>query len=469
MARTKLQRSVYNFVARRTRPDGKIIGYNARTGTFAALSEATADLLLGGAPVPDSAEMEVLVEMGFLHRGDEESRIAARWSGQAVNSTALGLTIVPTMECNRRCPYCYQAPARPAGHMSEAVQAAVLRFLQKCFASGISAFQCTWYGGEPLLARETVLDMTWKIDEMAAARLGHPPTMKLITNGTLLDQQTAERLARAGITMAQISFDSYTDDGWFRRGVVSSDGSMGLILRNIVAARTKLKISIRINCSEDNLADVDRIVSMLRAHDLGENFYVARIRGCGCASMAESAGSSPGLQILPPTSRPLNGHGTTGLSAATFARYEQASSIQNQKLVNLINERLVPRSHFCGATTLKFFVIDPDGRISRCWESSGRPEEAIGTVYDDPESLSANEGSTRWSSFDPTRDPTCSRCKVLPLCMGGCPHDRVWGVQTQPECESVRFQIENLVEHVASRLSLPPSEQGAGKCEIHPD
>jgi len=44
---------------------------------------------------------------------------------------------------------------------------------------------------------------------------------------------------------------------------------------------------------------------------------------------------------------------------------------------------------------------------------------------------------------------------VLPLCMGGCSYPRVIMDATNPECTSIRQQINFCVEEVARRVRLP--------------
>src|SRR6266571_796919 len=95
-----LERSRYNCFV--DRPDG-VMGYNARTGTFALLSPDIAHMLRSDRPVAETADTPSLLEMGFLHRGDEYEQIVATYQNGKSTGQALGLTIAPTLACNRSC------------------------------------------------------------------------------------------------------------------------------------------------------------------------------------------------------------------------------------------------------------------------------------------------------------------------------------------------------------------------------
>lgn len=55
------------------------------------------------------------------------------------------------------------------------------------------------------------------------------------------------------------------------------------------------------------------------------------------------------------------------------------------------------------------------------------------------------------SSCDFFEDPKCKECKLLPVCMGGCPHSRVEG---KTICHQLNFRMKDyLIEYTRTLVS----------------
>lgn len=121
--------------------------------------------------------------------------------------------------------------------------------------------------------------------------------------------------------------------------------------------------------------------------------------------------------------------------------------------------KLQPKAHPCSATSGQMFVIDPKGYISRCWHSAGSPSEAMGNVHEVSSSIETSDVAKRWKIFLPFTYNACKTCKVLPLCMGGCSHPRVFMEATKPPCESIKKQIQFCVDAVGKMLEVTPEQK----------
>lgn len=85
----------------------------------------------------------------------------------ALNPAALHLILFPTEKCNFRCTYCYED--FEIGKMSpEIVQA--IKTLLSHRASSLSRLEISWFGGEPLLARDVIESITLHILSIVANR-----------------------------------------------------------------------------------------------------------------------------------------------------------------------------------------------------------------------------------------------------------------------------------------------------------
>jgi uncharacterized protein len=455
-----LQRSRYNYFVKRQ--EG-VIGYNARTGTFALLSQHIAELLQGNEPIKEVRNEQEFVSMGFLHYGDEVKQIISKFENARHKKNILNFTILPTLACNFSCDYCFQGDHQHGQFMSPETQAATMRYIQSLIVEERRVFDCTWFGGEPLLAKETVINMSHQLNNLADAVSGHLPGMQIITNGILLNPNTARELSEAGIDSAQVSFDSLVFKSSKKRGVMDTAGEPSIILRNIIAAGEHLKVRVRINVSAENLAEVPQIIAFLSKHGIS-NVYAERIFAheseFGLTNNSDcTSGTCGGCGVQ----ETLKTQFSSGLSRSDYASFEKKHFFNRlldrpEALKDLVN-KLVPKTHVCGATLGNMHVIDPAGYVSRCWHSAGSPSEAMGNIHDMNIFIDSLNIAQRWQDFSPFAYPACENCNVLPLCMGGCSHPRVFMDATEPPCDSIKQQIQFCVDQVGEIIQVPTEKQ----------
>jgi len=463
-----LQRSRYNSFVRRG--DGWV-GYNARTGSFAHFSASVGDALQSGKPVVETVDTPDLLEMGFLHFGDELQQVISVYQGGHARGDAISLTIAPTIACNKACAYCYQNEYRIDRVMSPETQDATVRYVHARVAEGWKTVSCTWYGGEPLLAADIVVDLSVRLRQVIDEAGGTLMPMGIITNGTLLDAAMVERLTDVGITFAQISFDALVDEGRESRGVIDPDGEPSVILRNVIHAARHLNLSLRINVHRANADDVPRILDILREHKLDQFVNLARTSDqdgeVGYVTGPDGQRSKPAAKTLPvrvvgnaKPPAPVKANPTV-MTRPEYARFEQSMFPLRSKSLDLLVSRLTPKTHFCGATRGTLFVIDPSGNISRCWDSVGVASEAMGSVHQVDSDMTETAIAEKWRTISPFVYPSCTACPVLPLCMGGCSHPRVFMDAKNSPCESIKFQIRTAVETIGQIIRLPDLEPAA--------
>ncbi|HVR98040.1 MAG TPA: radical SAM protein, partial [Thermoanaerobaculia bacterium] len=81
-----------------------------------------------------------------------------------VDPRALELIILPTEKCNFRCTYCYEDFA--VGRMKPVIVESVKELIRRR-AGDLDTLCLSWFGGEPLLARDIVLDVSTFAAELA--------------------------------------------------------------------------------------------------------------------------------------------------------------------------------------------------------------------------------------------------------------------------------------------------------------
>lgn len=132
---------------------------------------------------------------------DELEMIKAQNTLQRYNEQSIGFTIAPTLECNFRCPYCYER-GRNYNTMSEEIISATIEFINTN-TKNKENLGITWYGGEPLLAVDIIEKITNGIVDKE--KLNYRAA--LVTNGYLLTKDIALKLKELNVHDIQITID----------------------------------------------------------------------------------------------------------------------------------------------------------------------------------------------------------------------------------------------------------------------
>jgi uncharacterized protein len=408
--------SRYNFVF--SVDDQAILAYNSLTTAlaelsaqeFAALREfyiAPKDGFFDGGglgPFRDD-----LVKAGFLVADDHDELEQARTVHAALKQQrhgAIGLTIVPTLDCNFRCTYCFSYARQE--RMSPEVQQALIRFVEERLlqASGLSV---TWYGGEPTLCLDVIEALCSQLRGLCERHGAQYQPSGIVTNGYLLTEKVAKRLSAAGIVQAQVTLDGDMNTHNKRRPLQGGAGTFDRILDNVAAARGLLDIQIRINVDRNNACTAVAALDALVEHGLqGIPAYFGHVRPFteACAGVASDCLSDQEFSALNLVlTRQAIARGFTSL------RYPQ-----------------LELGGVCGAEHELSYLIAPDGLLFKCWaQASLGPEHSIGNIFDDRVTPVQEENLRRFLGWDPMANATCRECRVLPICMGGCPYLRLHG------------------------------------------
>lgn len=178
-----------------------------------------------------------------------------------------------TRRCNLRCVHCY-SESRDVRHPGEMTTDEGFALLEDLAEFGCPAVLLS--GGEPLM-RGDLLELIAR-----AGRLGL--RVVLSTNGTLIQQDLADRLRRAGIGYVGVSLDGMREANDSLRGVKGAfDLALGGI-RNCI--RAGLKVGLRFTISQRNVGGIDAIFDLVRDENISRVcFYHLVYAGRG-ASLA---------------------------------------------------------------------------------------------------------------------------------------------------------------------------------------
>lgn len=273
-----------------------------------------------------------------------------------------------------------------------------------------------WYGGEPLMALDTIESLTNKIRSHLSK--GQIYTARIVTNGYLLTKDVALRLRECGVRQVQITLDGDKSVHDSRRALRNGAGSFDTIIRNISGVWQILPIVIRINVDKSNIDSIPPLLDKLTSMGLQENVHVyiapvddcgSSVRGFDCMSMEEFA-------------------------SAEIAFYKLAIQygFGTQSLVWAFDRSV------CGAICKNSFVVDPSGAVYKCWDDVCNTAQSVGNLRIGV--LENSEKAKPWLTYSVEFDG-CKDCPVFPICLGGCPKYPIR--QQKRRCSSVLHNFKD--------------------------
>ncbi|MDR3059717.1 MAG: radical SAM protein, partial [Prevotella sp.] len=128
--------------------------YNQITQALSECDEEFFNTLKNNLPLSDldSADKEVLKNSHFICDKEllEENIILCKNRIQRYGNRVARITIMPTLDCNFKCWYCYESHTQ--SKMNEKTTQSVILFAKKIIEQNkLSCFSLDWFGGEPLL------------------------------------------------------------------------------------------------------------------------------------------------------------------------------------------------------------------------------------------------------------------------------------------------------------------------------
>ena len=263
--------SRYNI--RTTNPDtAETVLFNTLYGSTAVIPrdelQEIVDLLEN--PGLDPSDEKYKTPHDFLVAGkyliddttDEIAIVRNRKACGIADKNRLNVTIMPNLDCNFSCPYCYEKHSH-ANRMNHEMENAVIKWLSSEMPQ-YKVVMLDWFGGEPTLSHRRILTIGRKAQELASEHdiqlMAH-----ITTNGFALNQAMIEQFVEIGIFSYQITVDGPPDFHNKTRILTTGKGSFKQVHANIVnLARydTRVKISLRVNYNQNNLHTIPQILGL---------------------------------------------------------------------------------------------------------------------------------------------------------------------------------------------------------------
>jgi len=421
-----MKSSKYNFFFKYSDDSNIVVCYNARTNALAKINQNLYDRYLqymkGNTKALEDKEIKDLIYGGFIiDRNVNELEILKErmyLDRYGNNHGNLAVTIAPTLKCNFACPYCYEQGDKP-DKMTIELQDRILELLESQ-KDLLKSFSVTWYGGEPLLAFDVIENLSNKfIDICRKNNIEY--TASMVTNGYLLNREICKKLVSdLKVNVIQITIDGMAETHDKTRILHNKNGTFEQIIENLKDSIDLLEgiVTIRTNVNKENYLDAHRLNDFLQKEKLlGKiNHYFANVR-------------------------PVEDNYSDNLCFSE-EEFDSINELYN-KTCRIEPQYPQLKSTFCTADNMFSMVISSDGDIYKCWHDVGVKEKRIGNIlvnnnyFDEMKYL---RNKYRYTMYDPTIDEECKDCNILPICMGGCPEERL---NANERCISFKYNLKD--------------------------
>lgn len=381
--------------------DRGVLVFNALTDSYVFVNDDEAKFLKTrefiSSGIFESERIKRFQDAGILVKDDfnELAYLKHIYSKEMHESDVFDLTILPTLDCNVRCWYCFENK-NVGSRITPSVKGNILLFIQNIIKDRpyIKEISIDLFGGEPLLHYEEDLDDFLHQIKNVVEGLGKKATFLFITNGLRLTEEVMDRIKDLS-PQFQISIDGYKERH-DKIKVLSKHADIStydLVIHNLknVCKCDHVHVILRLNYDEQTLKNVGKILSDIKDIDRSK----------------------------------LSIH---------FERVWQT-----KKHIAITNEALIDAwklfvSHGFQVTYLKFFhtpsscmsskqdqvAISYDGKIFKCTGCDFARTEEDGNLMSDGNIVWKGNKAEERIQIQTYNHPECLQCKLLPLCWGPC-------------------------------------------------
>ena len=208
-------------------------------------------------PVSDLLE----VAMNQLSTAEASARAPQRFTRTRIHGPVIIWNVC--VHCNMTCPHCYaSAGSRPSA--KDLTTAEACNLLDQMAACGVTIV--IFSGGEPLLRPD--------LFELLAHARSRGIAAQLSSNGTLIDEETARRLAEVGVPYVGISVDGVREFNDPYRGMEGGTEAALAGLRFAKAAG--MRTGLRMTLTARNIDQLDAVLDSAR--EVGASrFYASHL------------------------------------------------------------------------------------------------------------------------------------------------------------------------------------------------
>lgn len=297
--------------------------------------------------------------------------------------------ILPTYQCNLRCWYCVQEHEN-SWLTDEHIERIKKLITKKVSNPEIKRLNISWFGGEPLLAYDKILELTQFAQKLAQEK-GLKYLCGITSNATLLTKERIDELHDAGVNFYQITIDGEKSD----HDKVKQLGKLSAFdtsLANIAYLAQHTPCTLRFNYTKDTMKP-EIIVSQIDAR------------------IPKEVRHNISFNIQP------------------VWQSERTNPVEIEEVVRFMSLikslGLTPTLKPVGLcyTDHKYFdCIYPSGTVGKC--ENGITDMKHGLILQNGEIDFKDADTAHYTPTFERTDVECSNCDYLPLCWGPCSQKR---------------------------------------------
>jgi len=327
------------------------------------------------------------------------------------------LTILPTLDCNFNCSYCYES-SRPSKYLDKNTEELIINNIV-CDKS-FNNLHINWFGGEPLLGFESIKRISNKLISEDICL-----DSSIITNGYLLTEDVADQLLKLKINTVQVTIDGIGECHNLRRPHKTMSDSFEVIINNLEYLykhyNDNISVSIRINVDKTNKETYIDSYTFLKKKFPKYHIYPGIVRENNICQSTDNC---------------------------LFSNADLFEFIKlNREEHNLSVMPIFPKNkmNICTAEKLNSYVIGPDGEIYKCYNDVGLDSKIVSHI-DKSKNLTNSLILSRYiSDCNPLETTNCKECTILPICNGGgCVNKRLEAKYSEGNSDYCTYFKDNL-------------------------
>lgn len=325
---------------------------------------------------------------------DEKAYIREKLYATNHDAELLDIIVVPTLACNFRCWYCYENHSDKT-RISRNELGNIAKYVERRLDEDnrIKKVSVSFFGGEPFLCYDSVVLPLLEQAHSTCESRNISFTASATTNASLISEKRLAELKPLGWDLMQVTLDGNKNRHDKVRFSAQGKGSYDLIVTNVLMAlRYGIRIILRINVSEETNLDVGQLLQSFRKLSEAERMLMT--------FQIQRVWQSP-EEVDHTISEIVRKIRLAGFSCKSI--YSIPPSIWNTCYADKENE----------------IVVNPRGEIFKCTArdfSKGQVEGVLTTEG----TIVWNELHEKRKSLSPLNIDVCSKCPILPICVGGC-------------------------------------------------
>lgn len=378
--------------------ENEVILFNAVSGEVIKLNKDLYTILSTQKINEDISFFKELRQKRFIVPVEQDEFKLLRYNEitaqQFKEPTLLSYVIAPTSACNFRCVYCFEGNSHPNITMNSKTVDNIVNYIDKQLKllPKIEDLHITWFGGEPLLSIEILIELGKKIKHLTSEH-NIKFHSSIVTNGVFFTKENALALKETcNLVSAQITLDGMVDNYCKKKKASSKD--FYTVLKNIKDTYHDIEIDVRLNTDKQNCNDMYSLVNHLYS-EMGMDSELK-------VHMAQLVNYSSGNDD----------------KFFSYEEYKEEADkfieflIKNKFLIEK-NSGMLPCHKLiqCRLASKYNFAIGPQGELYKCEQYIGMKDKVVGSVTQD-----IYYNNEYFNSMMGVVDEKCETCSLYPVC-----------------------------------------------------